>query len=163
VSEDLRERTITATGVINIVNNTIRNSTEDCLNNAITWNVFSGRIEHNTIVNYVKPCASATRRNEPGAVYIGANTSGIQWPPVVPSVRFNNIHGNAYAGLRIGPDQSIPIDASCNYWGSEQGPSGLGTGNGDAVVVHASSSAAAPVFMPFARSPVLRSTTPPGC
>jgi hypothetical protein len=161
VSEALRERSITAIGVINIINNTIRNSSEDCVNNAITWNVFSGRIEHNTIVNFVKPCASPTRRNEPGAVYVGASIPGIRWPDVVPSVRFNNIHGNAHAGLRIGPDQSIPIDASCNYWGSEQGPSGLGTGNGDAVVVHARSSAVPPVFMPFASSPVAGSKTPP--
>ena len=55
--------------------------------------------------------------------------------PVTPTVRFNDLQGNAQAGLRIAPNQTIQIDGSCNYWGSEAGPSGAGPGDGSAVVV----------------------------
>jgi hypothetical protein len=51
---------ITATGVVNITGNTIRNSSEYCLNNAIAYNVFAGRIERNRIIDFVRPCAAQT-------------------------------------------------------------------------------------------------------
>jgi hypothetical protein len=50
-------------------------------------------------------------------------------------VRYNDVQGNAHAGLRIAPNQTIPADVSCNYWGSATGPSGIGPGEGDAIVV----------------------------
>ena len=77
---------------------------------------------------------------------------GIQMPPVVPSVRFNDILGNFRAGLHILDNQAIPVDASCNYWGKERGPSGLGPGDGDAILV--APGAPPPVFLPFATTPV---------
>jgi len=66
-------------------------------------------------------------------------------------VRYNDIRGNAHAGFRIAADQRIPIDASCNYWGTERGPSGAGPGDGDAILVEPG--AAPPVFLPFAKAP----------
>jgi hypothetical protein len=71
-------------------------------------------------------------------------------------VRFNDIHGHAHAALRIGPSQTLPATATCNYWGSAQGPAGVGNGTGDAILVEAG--APAPVFRPFATSPIARST-----
>jgi hypothetical protein len=70
-------------------------------------------------------------------------------------VRFNDIHGNAHAGLRVAPDQTVPTDASCNYWGSEQGPSGIGQGSGDPILVERG--APAPLFRPFATAPIAKS------
>jgi hypothetical protein len=79
---------------------------------------------------------------------------------VTPVVRFNDLHGNAHAGVRIAPNQRIPTDVSCNYWGSTKGPSGVGPGDGDAIVVEPG--APAPIFLPFARSPVALKP-PPTC
>jgi hypothetical protein len=147
------DRAVTASGTVNIIGNTIRNSSEDCLTSAINYDVFGGRIERNRIVNFVQPCAQWTSRNRVGAISIGLRVTGIQMPPVVPSVRFNDIHGNHRAGLHIMENQTIPVDASCNYWGSEKGPSGIGPGDGDAILVQPS--APPPVFLPFAKTPVV--------
>ena len=146
----------TATGTVNILGNTIRNSSEDCLNTAISFNVFAGRIERNRIINFVKPCARQNPRNMPGAIWLGLRLTGLTIPPVVPTVRFNDIHGNAHAGLRVGPDQKVAADVSCNYWGSPQGPSGIGRGSGDAIVVEAG--APAPRFAPVATTPIAQTT-----
>jgi hypothetical protein len=145
-------RPVTATGTVNIIGNTISNSTGACLNSAIAYEAYTGRIEHNRINSVVKPCATPTGRNLPAAIWIGRLTPGHPFPPVTPTVRFNDIVGNAQAGLGIASNQTIPIDASCNYWGSESGPSSLGAGTGDAVVVQPGG--AAPVFMPFATKPI---------
>jgi len=147
---------ITATGNVNVIGNTIRNSSEDCLNNAIAFDVFAGRIERNRIIDFVKPCASQTPRNLPGAIWLGLRVRGLTKPPVTPTVRFNDIHGNAHAGLRVAADQTMAADVSCNYWGSPQGPSGIGPGIGDAIVVEPG--APAPVFMPFATAPIAQTT-----
>jgi hypothetical protein len=71
--------------------------------------------------------------------------------PASVTARFNDISGNAFAGLRIGSNQ-IAIDASCNWWGSASGPSGIGPGSGDAIVVEAGGTA--PGFMSFAAAPI---------
>jgi serine/threonine protein kinase len=147
------DRPITASGTVNIIGNTIRNSSEDCLTSAIAYDVFGGRIERNRIVKFVQPCAQWTSRNRVGAISIGLRVIGIQMPRVVPSVRFNDIHGNWRAGLHINDNQTIPVDASCNYWGSEKGPSGVGRGDGDAIL--AAPAAPPPVFLPFAKTPVV--------
>jgi hypothetical protein len=146
---------VTATGVVNILGNTIRNTSEDCINSAIAYNVYAGRIERNRIVDFVKPCASQNPRNMPGAIWLGLRMTGLRIPAMTPTVRFNDIHGNAHAGLRVAPDQTVPADVSCNYWGSETGPSGAGSGSGDAILVE--SGAPAPVFRPFAAAPIARS------
>ena len=147
---------ITATGNVNVIGNTIRNSSEDCLNNAIAFDVFAGRIERNRIIDFVKPCASQTPRNLPGAIWLGLRVMGLTKPPITPTVRFNDIHGNAHAGLRVAPDQTMAADVSCNYWGSPQGPSGIGPGVGDAIVVEPG--APTPGFMPFATAPIAQTT-----
>jgi hypothetical protein len=145
-------RPVTATGTVNIIGNTIANSTGACLNSAIAYKVYTGRIELTRINSVVKPCDAPTGRNLPAAIWIGRLTPGQLFPPVTPTVRFNDIVGNSHAGFGIAPNQTIPIDASCNYWGSESGPSGLGAGTGAAIVVQPGG--AAPVFMPFATKPI---------
>jgi len=149
------EHPVTATGVVNISRNTIRNSSEDCLNSAIAYDVFGGTIERNRIIDFVQTCADKNRRNLPSAIWIGLRLTDIPTPSVTPIVRFNDIHGNAYAGLRVAPNQTIPTDASCNYWGSDRGPSGIGPGTGDAILVEPG--APAPVFKPFAKAPIAKS------
>jgi hypothetical protein len=145
-------RPVTATGVVNIIGNRIRNSSASCLPaSAIAFEVGSGRIENNHITSYVQSCAIPTGRNLQGAVFLGRRQHPL-FPAVNVSVRFNDITGNAYAGLRVGANQSVVIDASCNYWGASDGPSGAGSGGGDAVVVEAG--AAAPTFLPFATAAI---------
>ncbi len=152
------DRPLTATGVVNIIGNTIRNSSQSCLpTSAISYEVYTGRIERNRIMSVVQGCAAGTARNLQSAVWLGRRQHPL-FPPVTPTVRFNDIVGNAFAGLRIGANQTAVIDASCNYWGSVDGPSGVGPGSGDAVVVEPSSpttgpGGATPVFLPFARAP----------
>jgi serine/threonine protein kinase len=148
---------VTATGTVNVIGNTIRNSSQDCLNTAISFDAFAGRIERNRIVNFVQPCASANPRNMPAAIWLGLRPP-ITVPAVTPVVRFNDIQGNAQAGLRIAPNQKIPTDVSCNYWGSPKGPSGIGPGDGDAIVVE--SGAPPPTFLPFAKAPIAQTSSP---
>ena len=153
------ERPITATGVVNIIGNKIRNSSKDCLTAAITFDVFGGRIERNEIVDFVQTCARYTTRNDPAAIYIGLRGPGTPpVPPVAPTVRFNDIRGNVHAGLRIASNQTAAIDVSCNYWGSESGPSVTGPGDGDAILV--APGVPLPVFLPFARHPVAAVASP---
>lgn len=146
------DRPVTATGMVNIIGNFIRNSSQDCLTSGIAYDVFSGRIERNTIVGVVQPCSQWTTRNRRGGIWIGLRLKEIPMPPVVPTVRFNDIHGNVLAGLHIGDNQTIRLDATCNYWGSERGPSGIGPGDGDAIVVQPG--APDPLFLPFATRPI---------
>ncbi|HEX9193077.1 MAG TPA: hypothetical protein VF871_04855 [Burkholderiales bacterium] len=145
---------VTATGEVNIVGNTIHNSSLSCLTtSAIVYEVFTGRIERNRILSVVQPCATPSLRGLPAAVWVGSlpargfpRVNGV-------TVRFNNIEGNAQAGLRVAPNMSsLPIDASCNWWGSASGPSGAGGGSGDAVVVE--TGATTPTFMPWAIAPI---------
>ena len=149
---------VTATGTVNVIGNTIRNSSRDCVNSAIAYDAFAGRIERNRIVDYVQDCAFGNPRNLPGAIWLGLRPA-ITVPAVTPVVRFNDIHGNAHAGLRIAPNQRTKTVVSCNYWGSAKGPSGIGPGDGDAIVVEPG--APAPVFLPFAKAPVAQASRPP--
>jgi len=149
---------VTATGIVNIAGNTIRNSSASCLaSTAINYEFYTGRIERNRIVNVVQDCAASTPRNLQGAIWVGSLRG---FPPAAPAVRFNDLVGNAHAGLRIGANQSAALDASCNWWGSPSGPSGAGTGTGDAVVVEAG--ATTPVMTPFATAPIA-GTDATGC
>ena len=146
------------TGTINITGNvfrttpTLAGAPDACPASAILYEAYSGAIERNTIVDVVKPCSPAPvgPRNQAGAIYVGSRIGGIRAADV--SVRFNDLGGNAFAGLRIGSNQLTSIDASCNWWGDPSGPSGLGSGSGDAIAVEAG--AADPGFTPFATSPI---------
>ncbi len=144
-------RPVTATGVVNIVGNTIRNSFASSLpSTAILQTIYAGRIEHNRIIGVVQPGAIATVRGAPGAILIGDQRDF--FPPTGVIVRFNDIVGNAQAGLRVGKRETASLDARCDYWGSEDGPSGVGPGTGDAVLVE--TGGARPIFAPFATGPV---------
>ena len=149
---------VTATGTVNIVGNTIRNSTGSCLRtSAIFYESYAGNIERNRIDAAVQACASATDRARPAGVWIGS-LRGLT--AATPAVRFNDIVGNAQAGLRVAGNITTTLDTSCNWWGSASGPSGLGAGSGDAIVVEAG--AATPVFLPFATGPIA-GTQSTGC
>jgi hypothetical protein len=145
----------TATGVVNIIGNTIRNTSGSCLVTTAIAHIFAqARIERNRILSVVQPCATPTATRNPGAIWIGSLN------PITPGVssvvRFNDIEGNAHAGLRVAPNITTPIDASCNYWGSATGTtsSAWPPGTGDAVVVE--DGGATPMFTPFAKRPIAR-------
>jgi hypothetical protein len=141
----------TATGVVNIVGNTIRNTTGSCLpTTAIVQSFGAGRIEHNRVLGVVQPCAIDLHTRTRGAIWIGSLLANA--PPASSVVRFNDIEGNAYAGLRIGSNITTTLDARCNWWGSASGPSGAGPGTGDAVVLEPA--AATPDFTPWAVAPI---------
>src|SRR3989442_8721302 len=107
---------VTATGEVNIVSNTIRNTSRSCLaTSAILYEAFTGRVEHNRILGVVQPCATPSGRGLPSAIWVGSlPTSG--FPRVSVTVRLNDIAGNAQAGLRLAPNQTEAIDATCNWW-----------------------------------------------
>lgn len=141
------------TGTVNVVRNTFRTSartTASCNTTGITYEFFSGLIERNSLVGVVQQCATPSGRSLPGAIFVGSRLAGMR--PANVSVRFNDIADNAYAGLRIGSNQTTVIDATCNWWGDASGPSGVGPGSGDRVLVEAG--AAAPTFTPFATTPI---------
>lgn len=134
-------------GVVNIVGNTIRNSSASCTpTTAIHYQLYTGRIERNSIIGFVQECAAPISDALPSAIWVGSLRG---FPAASPVVRFNDIQGNAHAGLRIAPNIANSTDARCNYWGAESGPSGVGlAGTGDAVVVEAGG--ARPIVAPFA-------------
>jgi hypothetical protein len=144
---------VTAEGTVNIVGNTILNSRGSCLvTSAIYYELYAGKIEHNRIEGAVPECASASDRVRPAGIWVGS-LRGV--PAASPTVRFNNIVGNAHAGLHVGGNITTPLDARCNWWGSASGPSGVGAGTGDAVLLEPG--AATPLFMPFASRPIAAS------
>ena len=141
----------TAIGVINIIGNTIRNTFQSCLpTTAIVQAFGTGRVERNQVLGVVQPCAVDLPTRTRGAIWIGSLLATAA--PVSSVVRFNDIEGNAYAGLRVGRNITTPLDARCNWWGSANGPSGIGPGTGDAVVLE--SPAATPLFTPWAAAPI---------
>ena len=139
-------------GIVNIVGNTIRNSNASCTpSTAIRFELYTGRIERNSIIGVVQECATPSPLALPAAIWVGS-LRGLN--AASPVVRFNDIVGNAFAGLRVGPNITTSLDARCNWWGSANGPSGVGTGTGDAVIVE--TGAARPVLTPFATESVAR-------
>lgn len=147
---------VTATGVVNIVGNTIRNSSGSCFTtSAINYEFYTGVIERNGILGVVQACAFASPRGLPAGIWVGS-IRGL--PPATPLVRLNDIDGNAHAGLRVGPNMNaaMAINATCNWWGSPSGPSGAGPGAGDAIIVEGG--APTPDFLPFAAAPIAGTT-----
>jgi len=149
---------VTATGTVNIIGNIIRNTPGSCrVSSGIDFEMLSGAIEHNVIEDVVPACALPSVRNLQAGIWIGSLHSfrgTIGLPPATPVVRFNDISGNAFAGLRVSPDQTVPVEAPCNWWGSSSGPSGIGPGSGDAVVGASS-------FTPWATEPIAGQVNPP--
>src|SRR5207244_1426105 len=112
---------VRVTGTVNTVGNTVANSSGSCLTStAISYVVPGGRIERNRIAGVVQACAFPTARARPGAIWLGSQLPF--YPPVVAQVRFNDIAGNAQAGLRVGSNMTTPVDASCNWWGAAPPP-----------------------------------------
>ena len=137
---------MTATGSVDVIGNHLRNSTASCTPRVgILFEVLGGRIEHNDVLSYIQSCAVVAPRVIPAAIFVG---SRFPMPGATPTVRFNDLSGNAQAGLRIAPTVLVPLDASCNWWGAATGPSGAGAGAGDALQVEAG--AASPTYLPFA-------------
>ena len=142
----------TATGVVNIVGNTIRNSGGSCLpTTGINYEQLSGRIEHNRVLGVVAACAFPSLRALPAGIFVGS-IRGL--PATAAVVRFNDIVGNAHPGFLIARNQTAAIDATCNWWGAATGPTANAwpSGTGDTLAVEGA--AAPPGFLPFATAPI---------
>lgn len=145
--------TLSATGVVNIIGNTIRNTFGSALPvTAISQQFAPGRIERNRIIGVIQPNATGIPSRNPAAIWLGTLTPTLTLPSIAPIIRFNDIQGNAQAGLRLGPNITSVIDATCNWWGHPTGPAGLGGGRGDAVLKE--TGAATPILVPFAAAPI---------
>src|SRR2546427_6691317 len=100
---------VRATGQVNIMGNTIRNSSGSCrTTTGILYMVFGGRIERNRIEGVVQTCSSETLRTGPAGIGLGSRLQSSFYPLVDVKVRFNDIVGNAQAGLRVAPNMSAP-------------------------------------------------------
>jgi len=68
--------------------------------------------------------------------------------PTTPQVHFNNIYNNSSYGAISTNIQgtTMVLDATYNWWGADDGPSGVGPGSGDAVSANVS-------FVPWACRP----------
>lgn len=124
--------------VVNIIGNTVRNSGRSESRYGIFLRGATGVIERNTVIDYVQPNPVP-----------GIDAAAIRLNDARATVRFNDISGNSHAGLRN--DTPAAVDATCNWWGAADGPSGAGGGSGDAVV-------GAVAFAPFATAPIAATT-----
>jgi len=141
--------------VANIIGNTIRNSDSEGSLTGIHFEGFTGRVEYNVILDVIQPSVSPAPTVIPGccilapaAILVGS----YRGVGATPTVRFNDISGNAFAGLRVA--EPTVIDAACNWWGDPSGPGGIGPGAGDAILVEPWASP--PTFGPFAALPIAR-------
>jgi hypothetical protein len=73
---------VTATGVVDILRNTVRNAPGRCApGTGINFEVFTGRIEHNSIVDVIAPCTTTGARAMPAAI------GSAVWPAIRPRRR----------------------------------------------------------------------------
>ena len=124
--------------VVNITGNSVRNSAGSASRIGIFLSKGRGLIERNSVIGYVQPHASPS-----------IDAAGIRLNDATAAVRFNDISGNSHAGLRN--DTPASVDATCNWWGAADGPSGEAGGSGDALI-------GAATFTPFATAPIAEST-----
>lgn len=118
---------------VNVIGNTVRNSGRSNSRFGIFYRNAHGVIERNTVINYVQ--ADADPSFDPAGIRLG--NADVR-------VRFNDVSGNRYADLRNVTRNHVV--ASCNWWGSVDGPSNTG-GSGDAVIGDVA-------FVPFATGPM---------
>src|SRR5579859_107491 len=108
-------------------------------------------IDNNTLYNNSGPAVAIDSKGVPG------DNSGFV-------INGNNIYGNSYAwsdhiGVIVNDSTYVgTLDARNNYWGNSSGPSGDGSGSGDAVWAMATRTPAAN----GPPSPVAASSSPPG-
>jgi len=90
--------------------------------------------------------------NEVTNLDIGIHVEGTGAPDV--SAHCNRIAGNTTWGLKN--DAETDVDAECNWWGSADGPSGVGPGSGDPV----SSNVDYDPWLPAPFGPIIANVTP---
>jgi hypothetical protein len=167
VNSDTGTSGTTGTGQVNIVGNRFVYSASQtklpCNSTAIQYQYFSGRIEHNSFIGSIQSCANPT--SPAAAIRIGNAPATPTVAGAAIAVRFNDVQGNLFGGLRVRSNQTGALDASCNYWGGGAPTvvTGVGTGaagGGQDIVVEAG--AATPSSAPYAAAPIA-GTDAAGC
>ena len=75
------------------------------------------------------------RFGEPGKNNLGPTNVIVEENNIVNNIQhYSGIDGTAYGGLINVMDPTVSVMAECNWWGDISGPSGIGTGTGDAAV-----------------------------
>jgi hypothetical protein len=113
------------------------NTVSDGINGIVIWSD-NCDVTNNTIYNmgltYLtnKPQAGSDGPWYNSAIVIGGLYQTDPNDPSGTTITGNNIHDN-YWGLQHDPRRTNNVTATCNWWGSHDGPSGVGLGTGDAV------------------------------
>jgi hypothetical protein len=168
IASDTGTSGTTATGQVNIVGNTIVFSSTQtktpCNATAISYQYYSGRIENNSVISAVNSsCAMGTA--PAAAIRVGNAPASPTVRAATVSVRFNDIVGNAFGGLRVRSNQPSALTATCNYWGGSAPTVTTGlavgaAGGGQDIVVE--TGAATPMSSPYATAPIA-GTDATGC
>lgn len=120
---------LTSSGSITVANVTAQNNNADGL--SVLQEIFIGPIDNLTIANSIfENNGSDPERGGGGLTIAELDPNGVL------EVIGNVIAGNATHGLSLDtvPDETV-LTATGNWWGDTSGPSGIGSGFGDSIVV----------------------------
>jgi len=99
---------------------------------AITHNVISAQVHGVLLAGGTAGAGSGmlVECNTISGPGVGVRVYTTQVAGIVGRIKFNSLSGNSWG---VYNDTTVVVDATDNWWGAEDGPSGSGTGSGDKV------------------------------